>query len=63
MEGIYHAASVFWRVGDTQVLSVLEGYDITTMGQNSSELLHLYAESFQHAFADRAEYMGDPDKN
>ena len=45
-----------------QVLSVLEGYDLTSMGQNSSELLHLYAETFQHAFADRANYMGDPDR-
>ena len=45
-----------------QVLSVLEGYDVQSLGQNSSELLHLYAETFQHAFADRANYMGDPDR-
>ena len=45
-----------------QVLAVLEGYDIANMGQNSSELLHLYAESFQHAYADRANFMGDPDR-
>lgn len=45
-----------------QVLSVLENYDLTSMGQNSSELLHLYAETFQHAFADRANFMGDPDR-
>ena len=45
-----------------QVLSVLEDYNLTNIGQNSSELLHLYAETFQHAFADRANYMGDPDR-
>ena len=45
-----------------QVLKVLEGFDITRLGHNSSELLHLYAEAFQHAFADRANYMGDPDR-
>ena len=45
-----------------QTLKVLEGYDLLSMGHNSSELLHLYAETFQHAFADRANYMGDPDR-
>ena len=45
-----------------QVLSVLDGYDIQALGHNSSALLHLYAESFQHAFADRAHFMGDPDR-
>ena len=45
-----------------QVLGVLDGYDIKSLGHNSSALLHLYAESFQHAFADRAHFMGDPDR-
>ena len=45
-----------------QVLRVLEGYDIASLGHNSSSLLHVYAESFQHAFADRAHFMGDPDR-
>ena len=45
-----------------QVLSVLEGYDLLTYGHNSADLFHLYAEAFQHAFADRARYMGDPDR-
>ena len=45
-----------------QVLKVLEFFDLTDLGHNSSELLHLYAEVFQHAFADRANYMGDPDR-
>ena len=45
-----------------QALKVLEGYDLLSMGHNSSDLLHLYAETFQHAFADRANYMGDPDR-
>lgn len=45
-----------------QVLSVLEGYDLTTYGHGSADLYHLYAEAFQHAFADRARYMGDPDR-
>ncbi len=45
-----------------QALQVLEGFDLASMGHNSSDLLHLYSETFQHAFADRANYMGDPDR-
>lgn len=45
-----------------QALRVLEGYDLASLGLNSSELIHLYAETFQHAYADRAHFMGDPDR-
>lgn len=44
-----------------QVLSVMEGFDLMAMGHNSSEHLHLLAEGMQHAYADRAQFMGDPD--
>ena len=45
-----------------QMLSVLEGYDLKQYGHNSAELIHLYAETSQHAFADRANHLGDPDR-
>lgn len=45
-----------------QVLGVLEGYDLSTYGRGSADLLHLQAEAWQHAFADRARFMGDPDR-
>lgn len=44
-----------------QVLNMLEGYDIRGMGPNSAAKFHLLAEASRRAFADRAEYMGDPD--
>ncbi len=44
-----------------QVLGVLEAWDMEALGHNSSEHLHLLAEAFQHAYADRANLMGDPD--
>ncbi len=44
-----------------QVLGVLEAWDLDALGHNSSEHLHLLAEAFQHAYADRARLMGDPD--
>lgn len=45
-----------------QVLAVLEGHDLAALGQGSAAHLHLLAEAFQHAFADRAHFMGDPDR-
>ena len=35
--------------------------DLTSLGQNSSEAIHLVAEAMKLAFADRAFHMGDPD--
>ncbi len=44
-----------------QALAVLEGYDLAGLGHNSADHIHLLAEVFQHAYADRAAVMGDPD--
>lgn len=45
-----------------QILAVLETYDISSLPHNSATMLHLYTETMQHAFADRALYMGDPER-
>lgn len=45
-----------------QVLGVLEAWDLPAMGRGSVEHWHLLAEAFQHAYADRALYLGDPDR-
>ena len=44
-----------------QVLQMLEKYDVKKMGYNSAEKYHLLAEASRRSFADRAEYMADPD--
>jgi gamma-glutamyltranspeptidase/glutathione hydrolase len=44
-----------------EMLNILEGYDLKSMGWNSSAEIHLLNEAMRRAFADRAEYMGDPD--
>ncbi|MDO5620969.1 MAG: gamma-glutamyltransferase [Paracoccus sp. (in: a-proteobacteria)] len=44
-----------------QILNALEGYPIGALGENSSETLHLMAEAMKLAYADRSEYLGDPD--
>jgi gamma-glutamyltranspeptidase/glutathione hydrolase len=44
-----------------QLLAVLEPLDLQALGHNSSAYLHVLAEAFQHAYADRAHHLGDPD--
>jgi gamma-glutamyltranspeptidase/glutathione hydrolase len=43
-----------------QILKILEGYDMSTLGFGSVEALHLTGEAIGFAFADRFKYMGDP---
>ena len=45
----------------TQMLNILEGYDIAKLGFGTVDTLHLLAEALKIAFADRAEASGDPD--
>lgn len=44
-----------------QMLGMVEGDDLGTLGWNSSGTLHLMVESMKRAFADRAEHLGDTD--
>jgi gamma-glutamyltranspeptidase / glutathione hydrolase len=44
-----------------QMLTMLEHYDVASMGWQSSRYLHLLTEVMRRAFADRAKYLGDPD--
>jgi gamma-glutamyltranspeptidase/glutathione hydrolase len=46
-----------------QMLNVLEGYDLKKMGFNSAEYVHVLSETMRRAYANRAEYLGDPDFN
>lgn len=45
-----------------EMLNILEGYDLAASGQSSADTLHLVAEAQKIAFADREEYLADPDK-
>ena len=46
-----------------EMLNVLEGYDLASMGAGSAAAVHLMVESMKRAFADRAAFLGDPDFN
>lgn len=43
------------------VLNILEGYEVSAMPFGSAAKIHLLAEASRRAFADRSEYMADPD--
>src|SRR5450759_1952613 len=43
-----------------QMLNILEGYDIASMGFGSSDYMHLFTEAKKLAFEDRAKYYADP---
>ena len=44
-----------------QMLNVLEQFDLKSKGHNSSQTIHLFAAAAQRAYADRSEFLGDPD--
>jgi len=45
------------------MLNILEGFDLRQIGHNSALYLHLLTESMRRAYADRANFLGDPDFN
>jgi gamma-glutamyltranspeptidase/glutathione hydrolase len=52
---------VFGGIQVLQALNLLEGFDLTGLGHNSPQHLHLLAECFRRAWVDRFRYMGDPE--
>lgn len=45
-----------------ELLNILEGFRLEKLGASSPETLHLMAEAMKPVYADRARYMGDPDR-
>lgn len=44
-----------------EILNIIEHADIGKLGSNTPESMHIIAEAERRAYADRSEYMGDPD--
>jgi len=44
-----------------QTLGILQHFDVPRLAPNSADAVHLIAEAYRLAFADRAKYVGDPD--
>jgi gamma-glutamyltranspeptidase / glutathione hydrolase len=43
-----------------QILNILEGYELGKLGLDSPDALHVMAEAMKRAYADRAQFFGDP---
>jgi gamma-glutamyltranspeptidase/glutathione hydrolase len=46
-----------------EMLNILEPYPLRELGHNSANYLHLLTEAMRRAYADRAEFVGDPNFN
>lgn len=44
-----------------QILNILETWPLGELGHNSAATIHRMAEAMKLAYADRSEYLGDPD--
>ena len=44
-----------------EILNILEGFDLRSLGYHSRDHVHLWAEAAKRAFVDRNTYLGDPD--
>ena len=44
-----------------QLLNILESFPLADYGHNSSRAIHLVAEAARRVYADRSEWLGDPD--
>jgi gamma-glutamyltranspeptidase/glutathione hydrolase len=47
----------------SEMLNILEQYDLNQIGHNSAQYLHILTEAMRRGYADRANYLGDPDFN
>ncbi|CDG16531.1 gamma-glutamyltransferase [Xenorhabdus doucetiae] len=43
-----------------EILNIVEGYDLKSMGYNSAAYIHTLTEAMRHAYMDRNTYLGDP---
>ena len=44
-----------------QILNILEQFPLADLGHNSAATIHIMAEAMKRAYADRSQYLGDPD--
>jgi gamma-glutamyltranspeptidase/glutathione hydrolase len=44
-----------------EIAHILEAYDLAAQSWHGAEMVHLYAEAWKRAYADRNHYLGDPD--
>lgn len=70
LTGFYHGHTVVTApppssggIGILEMMGILDGTDYTRTGAGSARELHYLAEAMRRFFADRSQYMGDPEFN
>ncbi|HGA5566327.1 TPA: gamma-glutamyltransferase [Salmonella enterica subsp. diarizonae serovar 61:l,v:z35] len=48
-------------IHNVQILNILENFDMNKYGFGSADAIQIMAEAEKYAYADRSEYLGDPD--
>jgi gamma-glutamyltranspeptidase/glutathione hydrolase len=68
VEGDYHGYHIYSMPPPSsggihliQMLNILSFFDLHSWGQNTAKTIHLMAETMKLAYADRSQYLGDPD--
>ena len=56
---VYQSAPNSQGIVMLMALDILEGYDLTSLGHNSPEYVHVVTEALKLAFADRNQYIAD----
>lgn len=59
---IYEVGPATQGMAVLQMMNILEGFDLKSLGHNTPEYLHLLIEAKRLAFADRDAYIADPRK-
>jgi gamma-glutamyltranspeptidase len=59
---VYETAPNSQGLAALLILNLLEGYDLSSLGYQSSDHLHLMIEAKKVAFSDRNRYISDPEK-
>ena len=44
-----------------EALNILEGYNLSRLGDRTPAEMHLIVEAYRRAYMDRGDYLGDPD--
>ncbi|HZJ19128.1 MAG TPA: gamma-glutamyltransferase [Pricia sp.] len=70
VKGTYHGYDIYSMpppssggVALIEMMNLMEQANLDSVAFNSTEYVHLVAETMRRAFADRAEHLGDPDFN
>ncbi len=70
VKGTYHGYDIYAMpppssggVALIEMMNLMEQANLDSVAFNSTEYVHLVAETMRRAFADRAEHLGDPDFN